>query len=261
MLHRRRCPPTGRSTSTPATGPTSHQLEQAPGRPRPRRRRDRRRALRQRHRRGGQALGGRARPRPSPTAGWSSATSSSPPGPVRIGTITRRRRHARPGGLRPCSRPPRPTHVVTVDLDATRSDELEPGTKVGLTLPDGTETTGTVATIGAEAEPSRRAERPGHGGGGGPTVPVDDHARRPGRGRRVRHRVGRRRHRAVPGGRRHRRAGRRAARAGRGRLRRRAGRRRARRSLVGVEVGTYADGWVGVTGDGIEPGAEVVVPA
>jgi hypothetical protein len=31
--------------------------------------------------------------------------------------------------------------------------------------------------------------------------------------------------------------------------------------LVPVEVGTYADGWVGVSGDGIEPGVEVVVPA
>ena len=31
--------------------------------------------------------------------------------------------------------------------------------------------------------------------------------------------------------------------------------------LVGVEVGTYADGYVEVTGDGIEDGADVVVPA
>jgi hypothetical protein len=31
--------------------------------------------------------------------------------------------------------------------------------------------------------------------------------------------------------------------------------------LVAVEVGTHADGWVGVAGDGIEPGVEVVVPA
>jgi hypothetical protein len=30
---------------------------------------------------------------------------------------------------------------------------------------------------------------------------------------------------------------------------------------VGVEVGTYADGYVEVTGDGIEDGADVVVPA
>ncbi|MDP1819740.1 MAG: hypothetical protein Q8K58_07560 [Acidimicrobiales bacterium] len=31
--------------------------------------------------------------------------------------------------------------------------------------------------------------------------------------------------------------------------------------LVPVEVGTHADGWVGIEGDGIEPGAAVVVPA
>jgi hypothetical protein len=185
-------------------------------------------------------------------------------GPVRIGTIAADVGTRVQEGSSVLEATPT-VHVVTMDLDATRSNELEPGTKVGLTMPDGVETTGTVATIGAEAsDDGSDAEQgpiigPG-GGGGGPTVPVtitlDDpsvadafdtggvdvaieRSREDGAtavpvaallalaegGYAV----------ELPG-------------TGAGRL-------------VRVEVGTFADGWVGVTGDGIEPGVEIVVPA
>ena len=42
--------------------------------------------------------------------------------------------------------------VVTIDLEASRASDLEAGSKVQLTLPDDTETTGTVASVGSEAD-------------------------------------------------------------------------------------------------------------
>jgi hypothetical protein len=179
-------------------------------------------------------------------------------GPVRVGTIASDVGVRVQEGSTVVEATPT-DHVVTVDLDATSSKELEPGTKVGITLPDGTETTGTVATIGAEAESDDEgAEGPvGPGGGGGPTVPVtitlDDPATAASFDTgTVQVSLERSREEgatAVPvpallalaeGGY--------AVETADGELRR-------------VEVGTYADGWVGVTGDGIEPGLEVVVPA
>jgi peptidoglycan hydrolase-like protein with peptidoglycan-binding domain len=61
------------------------------------------------------------------------------------------------------------TRVVEVDLQAGRADELEPGTKVKLTMPDDSETTGTVASVGAESDSSE--ENPNQPGAE-PTVPV-----------------------------------------------------------------------------------------
>lgn len=150
-------------------------------------------------------------------------------------------------------------HVVTVDLDASRSNELEPGTEVGLTLPDDTETTGTVTEIGSQATQSDQGAQ-GPGGGGGATVPVTITLTDPALADAfdtgsVEVAIERSRDEgatAVPvdallalveGGY--------AVELVDGTSSR----------LVGVEVGTFADGWVGVTGDGVEPGAEVVVPA
>jgi hypothetical protein len=152
-------------------------------------------------------------------------------------------------------------HVVTVDLDATRSNELEPGTKVQLTMPDEATTTGTVATIGSEASV---ADSQNQGpGGGGPTVPVtitlDDPAAAGALDTgSVSVAIERSREEgatAVPvtallalaeGGYALQVVDRSAASGYR---------------LVAVEVGTFADEWVGVTGTGIEPGVKVLVPA
>jgi hypothetical protein len=145
---------------------------------------------------------------------------------------------------------------VTVDLEATRSNELEPGTAVQLTMPDGVETTGTVATIGTEAAGGEEEGAFGPGGGGGPTVPVtitlDDAASAAAFDTgEVDVAIERSREDdvlAVPvtallalaeGG---------------------YALELADSRLVPVEVGTIADGWVAVSGDGIEPGTEVVVP-
>ena len=59
--------------------------------------------------------------------------------------------------------------VVEVDLQASRADELEPGTKVQLTLPDDSQTAGTVASVGAESDSS---DDPAAPPGGEPAVPV-----------------------------------------------------------------------------------------
>jgi peptidoglycan hydrolase-like protein with peptidoglycan-binding domain len=154
--------------------------------------------------------------------------------------------------------------VVMVDLEADRSDELEPGTKVVLTLPDGAESTGTVATIGAEVEEDSSSEgavMPG--ASGGPTVPVtitldDASAAAAFDTGSVDVAIERSREEdatAVPvtalialveGGYALQVVDPSQANGYR---------------LVGVEVGTFADGYVGVTGEGIEPGVEVVVPA
>ena len=90
-------------------------------------------------------------------------------GPVRIGTITAEvGTRVQEGGTVLQATPT--AHVVTVDLDASRSDEIEPGSEVAVTLPDGKETTGTVATIGSQVTESEGQGGPE--GGGGATVPV-----------------------------------------------------------------------------------------
>ena len=182
-------------------------------------------------------------------------------GPVRIGSIAADVGSRVQEGTTVLQATPT-ARVVTVDLDATRANELEPGTKVGLTLPGGEASTGTVATIGTEAESDDQGQEGGPvvGGAGGPTVPVtitlDDPDAAPDfDSGAVEVAIERARDdgaTAVPvaallalveGGY--------ALEVGGGDGTR----------LVPVEVGTYADGWVGVTGDGIEPGVEVVVPA
>jgi hypothetical protein len=184
-------------------------------------------------------------------------------GPVRVGTIgadvgTRVQEGSTVLEATPTE------HVVTVDLDASRSNELEPGTKVGLTMPDDSETTGTVATIGSEAEASDDEGAGGlaPGGASGPTVPVtitlDDPASAAAFDTgSVDVAIERSREdgaNAVP-------VTALLALAEGGYAIEVPGAGGSPGRLVAVEVGTYADGWVGVTGEGIEPGAEVVVPA
>jgi peptidoglycan hydrolase-like protein with peptidoglycan-binding domain len=151
-------------------------------------------------------------------------------------------------------------HVVTVDLAASRSNELEPGTAVALTMPDGVETTGKVATIGSQSSVDQGEGQQVPGGNSEPTVPVtitlDDPATAAAFDTgQVDVALERSRDDAatavpveallalVEGGY--------AVEVADG----------ATTRLVGVEVGTFADGFVGVTGDGIEPGTEIVVPA
>jgi hypothetical protein len=151
-------------------------------------------------------------------------------------------------------------HVVTVGLAASRSNELEPGTAVGLTLPDGVETTGKVATIGSPSSASDGQDRQGPDASSEPTVPVtitlDDPttaaAFDTGAVDVALERSREEGATAVPveallalveGGY--------AVEVADG----------TSSHLVGVEVGTFADGFVGVTGDGVEAGVEVVVPA
>jgi hypothetical protein len=153
-------------------------------------------------------------------------------------------------------------HVVTVDLDASRSNELEPGTAVALTMPDGKPTTGKVATIGSQSSASsdQGQGQPVPGGSSGPTVPVtialDDPAAAAAFDTgSVDVAIERSRDEgatAVPveallalveGGY--------AVEVADG----------ASHHLVAVEVGTFADDFVGVEGKGIEPGTKVVVPA
>ncbi|CAN5185688.1 peptidoglycan-binding protein [soil metagenome] len=59
-----------------------------------------------------------------------------------------------------------PAKVVDADLDADRSNDLETGTAVGLTLPSGTRTTGTITGVGTQPETSSADP------GAAPTVPV-----------------------------------------------------------------------------------------
>jgi hypothetical protein len=185
-------------------------------------------------------------------------------GPVRVGTITADVGTRVQEGSTVLEATPT-EHVVTVDLDASRSNELEPGTKVGLTMPDGAETTGTVATIGSEAESSDDGQEGGGlgpGGGGGPTVPVtitlDDPTAAAGFDTgSVDVAIERSRQddaTAVP-------VTALLALTEGGYAVQLPGAGEAPGRLVAVEVGTYADGWVGVTGEGLEPGTKVVVPA
>ncbi|HEY8523714.1 MAG TPA: peptidoglycan-binding domain-containing protein [Acidimicrobiales bacterium] len=70
------------------------------------------------------------------------------------------------------------TQVVTVDLEATRQDLVEPAQAVEVVLPDGSETPGTVyavgevATVGGDDGGDGAADGGGGGGGDEATVPV-----------------------------------------------------------------------------------------
>lgn len=149
--------------------------------------------------------------------------------------------------------------VVEVELEASRADELEPGTKVQLTLPGDAKATGTVASVGAESDASD--ETPS-GPGGESTLPVtitldDPAAAGDFESGSVEVAIERSReegaivapvtalvalaeggyavqlvNRSAPNGYR----------------------------LVSVEVGTNTNQLVSISGDGIEPGTQVVVP-
>ncbi len=71
------------------------------------------------------------------------------------------------------------THVVTVELEASRRSLVQPGQQVGIVLPDGTTTTGRVYSVGnvATADDSGDPEGGGAGGdagGGGDQEPTID---------------------------------------------------------------------------------------
>lgn len=153
------------------------------------------------------------------------------------------------------------THVVTVDLDASNSNDLEPGTKVKLTMPDNVATTGTVAEIGTETEPADTGTA-GPGGGGGPTVPITitlDHPDTAAAFDTGSVDVDIERSResgatAVPV------TALVALAEGGYAVQVVDSTQPSGYRLAAVEVGTYAESYVGVTGDGIEPGVSVVVP-
>jgi hypothetical protein len=67
--------------------------------------------------------------------------------------------------------------VVDVDLEAGRSNDLDPGARVTLTLPDGRDTTGTVSSVGSRQQTSATDPQ------AAPTVPVVITVDRPERAR------------------------------------------------------------------------------
>ncbi|WP_114592726.1 HlyD family efflux transporter periplasmic adaptor subunit [Euzebya pacifica] len=143
--------------------------------------------------------------------------------------------------------------VVTVDLDTDDLEQLPLGATVALELPDGAATTGTVATVGVDAEAEAADEETTTD----PTVPViitlDDPTETDIESGTVAVTVETSREDDVvavdvtalialaEGGY--------AVEVVDG----------AATRLVAVEVGTFVDGWVGVTG--VEPGTTVVVPS
>ena len=143
--------------------------------------------------------------------------------------------------------------VVTVDLDTDDLEQLPLGATVALELPDGAATTGTVATVGVDAEAADSDEETTTD----PTVPViitlDDPTATDIESGTVAVTVETSREDDVvavdvaalvalaEGGY--------AVEVVDG----------AATQLVAVEVGTFVDGWVGVTG--VEPGTTVVVPS
>ena len=161
------------------------------------------------------------------------------------------------------------TQIVAVDLDARRSNALEPGTAVKLTMPDGKETTGKVAVVGVATESTSGAAggtgggAGGGGGGGGPTVPVDIRLDDPAAAAAfdsgsVDVAIERSRQdgaTAVPV------TALVALAEGGYALQVVDDSEPHGYRLVGVEVGTFADGFVGVQAENLEPGIKVVVPA
>jgi len=156
------------------------------------------------------------------------------------------------------------TQIVTVNLDARRSNALEPGTAVKLTMPDRKETTGKVAVVGVATESTGGAAGgAGAGGGGGPTVPVDITLDDPAAAAAfdsgsVDVAIERSRQdgaTAVP-------VTALVALAEGGYALQVVDDSQPRGyRLVGVEVGTFADGFVGVKAENLEPGLKIVVPA
>ena len=179
------------------------------------------------------------------------------PNPVRVSTVEAQKGTRVASAATVLTATPT-TRVVQVDLQAARADELEPGTKVQLTMPDDAETAGTVASVGAESDSEDNPAQPG----GEPTVPVvitldDPSAASDFESGSVDVHIERSREEgaivapvtalvalaeggyavqlvddSAPNGYR----------------------------LVGVEVGTNTNNLVAISGEGIEAGAEVVVP-
>ena len=138
-------------------------------------------------------------------------------------------------------------------MDARDAGQVQQGKSVEVELPDGTTVPGRIARVGrvatggsdergdetdATIEVTVRLDG-AEGVDAFDQAPVIVRRRDRGRARRARG------------------AGRRAAGAGRRRLRAR-GRRRPGRGWCRVEVGAFADGYVQVTGDGIDEGTRVV---
>jgi peptidoglycan hydrolase-like protein with peptidoglycan-binding domain len=180
------------------------------------------------------------------------------PADVRIATVTAQRgTQVQPGAE--IVQVTATSKVVTLELGVDEIADIEAGTPVTIELPDGTDTTGTIAAVASAPTESD----PGNGQGGAETyavtVHLDDQSvaaafesgavdvtversrtdgvtavpviallalREGGYGVQVVDS-------AAPEGHR----------------------------LIAVEVGTVADGWVEVGGEGIEPGVDVVVPA
>ncbi len=157
------------------------------------------------------------------------------------------------------------TKVVTMDLAVDAAARVEAGTAVALDLPDGTETAGTVSEVGTEATADDDATAEGSEASpdAEPTVPVtvtfDDPAAAAAFDSGTvdvtleRARVDGAT--AVPV------TALLALAEGGYAVQVVDGAEPSGHRLVGVEVGTYADGFVEVTGDGLEAGVDVVVPA
>jgi hypothetical protein len=148
------------------------------------------------------------------------------------------------------------TKVVTAQVSADAAHRLSIGTAVQLELPDGTRTTGKIATIGTETTSSQ--DGPGGGSTVAVTIALDDPAVAAGFDSGTvkivveRSRVDRAT--AVPV------TALLALTEGGYAVQVVDSTAPSGYRLVGVKVGTYADDFVQVTGTGIEPGVKVLVP-
>lgn len=149
-----------------------------------------------------------------------------------------------------------PAKIVDADLDADRSNDLETGTRVGLTLPDGKATKGKITNVGTQPETSTTDPK------APPTVPVqitlDDpttaDAFDSGSVDVVLERSRENRALAVPV------TALMALAEGGYSVQLVDGAQPSGYRLVGVKVGTIADGYVAVSGDALREGVTVVVP-
>jgi hypothetical protein len=157
------------------------------------------------------------------------------------------------------------TKVVTLQLTVDEVAHVEAGTPVTITLPDRTEATGTIADISSEPTAADPSADGGGGGSGGDdetfpvTVALDDPARAADfDSGTVDVTVERSRTEdatAVPV------IALLALSEGGYAVQVVDDTRAGGHRLVGVEVGTIADDWAEISGDGIEAGVDVVVPA
>jgi peptidoglycan hydrolase-like protein with peptidoglycan-binding domain len=152
--------------------------------------------------------------------------------------------------------------VVSVELEASKQSLVHRGDRVRVTLPDGTEVAGRVASVGRAARSQQTGEDEGGNGGGEEPVVDVAIALRSSRGTRgldqapVTVDIARRVERdalAVP-------VTALLARPGGGYAVEVVG-RDGRRRLTAVETGFFADGYVEVGGRGLRSGTRVVVPS